>query len=186
MEQYLVWDLLDGSCSFWWDNWLGTGPLVWQFPAFTSHALVREFWQESWWNLPLIYQLFSEHMYHVAQSTSLAVEEGADSFLWSLSSSGNFEAAFIRLVLEGGSPTSWTCAHIWDPGLPMKISFFMWRVLGNRLPLREALFKLRVVGPFKCFCCSSSKFESLDHLFVDGEFTNMLRKYFEGRWGSFV
>ena len=28
VEQHIQWKLQTGNCSFWWDNWLGTGPLA--------------------------------------------------------------------------------------------------------------------------------------------------------------
>ncbi|XP_015078408.1 uncharacterized protein LOC107022255 [Solanum pennellii] len=52
VEQHIQWKLQAGNCSFWWDNWLRSGPLA----NFTSssnrlnNAKVADFWEEGRWS----------------------------------------------------------------------------------------------------------------------------------------
>ncbi|XP_015158404.1 uncharacterized protein [Solanum tuberosum] len=52
VESHIQWKLNSGIFSFWWDNWLGVGPLA-QFSADSNrfnNTTVAEFWHEGQWN----------------------------------------------------------------------------------------------------------------------------------------
>ncbi|KAG5580315.1 hypothetical protein H5410_050942 [Solanum commersonii] len=47
-EKHIQWKLRSGNCSFWWDNWLGVGPLA-QFSDDSqrfNNTTVADFWHE--------------------------------------------------------------------------------------------------------------------------------------------
>ncbi|XP_071918762.1 uncharacterized protein [Coffea arabica] len=69
-------------------------------------------------------------------------------------------------------------AGVWYPLLPVKISFFMMRVLRNRLLVASALGRLNVHGPSKCFCCLDPNSESLEHIFSEGDLAQFLWAFF--------
>lgn len=91
----------------------------------------------------------------------------------------------IMAILDSSPSSSRVLFGIWQSGLPLKFSFFMWRLLGNKLPVREVLFKFQVCGPSNCYCCSSPEIESLHHLFITSEIFNLIYKHFEGPLGIF-
>ncbi|XP_027171875.1 uncharacterized protein LOC113771496 [Coffea eugenioides] len=82
VEYFLLWDLSNGSCSFWRDNWTGMGPLAWKFPTLASSALVGEFWLGDHWNLPLLRQIVPPEICALAGCTFLATGKSSDSPLW--------------------------------------------------------------------------------------------------------
>ncbi|XP_049388167.1 uncharacterized protein LOC125852491 [Solanum stenotomum] len=53
VEEHIKWKLNSGNCSFWWDNWLGVGPLA-QFSTDGNrfnNTTVADFWVEGQWDL---------------------------------------------------------------------------------------------------------------------------------------
>lgn len=54
----------------------------------------------------------------------------------------------------------------------MKVSFFMFRLLLQKLPLGESLTKLGFHGASKCYCCSFPALETFDHVFSNGDFSS--------------
>ncbi|KAL3613865.1 hypothetical protein CASFOL_041939 [Castilleja foliolosa] len=48
----------------------------------------------------------------------------------------------------------------------------------NALPVDDKLSKLGVVGPFKCVCCKNGGYETLNHLFINGEQATQVWKHF--------
>lgn len=65
--------------------------------------------------------------------------------------------------------SSFMSSRIWHPALPIKISFFMMRVLVSRVPVMEVLQRFGVYGPSMCSCCSNPGVETMDHVFCTGE-----------------
>lgn len=53
--------------------------------------------------------------------------------------------------------------------VPFKISFFMWRLLKNKLPLDGNTQRFGIHTVSRCSCCSRPKEESRHHLFVEGD-----------------
>ena len=52
VEQHIQWKLQAGNCSFWWDNWLGNGPLA-HFTTSNNrfnNAKVANFWEDRRWS----------------------------------------------------------------------------------------------------------------------------------------
>lgn len=48
VEQHIQWKLQAGNCSFWWDNWLGSGPLTYLTSSNNrlNNSKVADFWEE--------------------------------------------------------------------------------------------------------------------------------------------
>ena len=42
---------MEGQISFWWDNWLGVGPLTWQFPHLAGMERVSDYWIGGVWEV---------------------------------------------------------------------------------------------------------------------------------------
>ncbi|XP_069145607.1 uncharacterized protein [Solanum lycopersicum] len=52
VEQHIHWRLQAGNCSFWWDKWLGTGPLA-QHTSNSNrfnNSTIADFWGNEEWN----------------------------------------------------------------------------------------------------------------------------------------
>nr|XP_027109142.1 uncharacterized protein LOC113729011 [Coffea arabica] len=95
--------------------------------------------------------------------------ESPDEVVWVSTTSGSFllSSAFHE-VRQARNP-SWIFSHIWLPQLPLKVSFFMLRLLMRRLPLDDILGKLGFQLPSNCFCCSMAAGDSIEHIFSTGQ-----------------
>ena len=101
-----------------------------------------------------------------------------DCAVWALTESGDFSIASSYVLLSRQTPSSFMFDKVWHPSVPIKISFFMVLLLRDRLPLASSLGRLQVYGPSKCFCCSASDSESLEHFFAEGELAQFLWTFF--------
>ncbi|XP_071926144.1 uncharacterized protein [Coffea arabica] len=109
----------------------------------------------------------------------------ADTMVWAPSISGVFSLASAYRVAHEGGNSSWLYSQLWLQELPIKISFFMLRLIGSRLLVMDRLHKLGIVGPSRCGCCLYPGQESLDHIFCTGEAAKRIWGYFEGVVGGF-
>ncbi|KAK4729618.1 hypothetical protein R3W88_022606 [Solanum pinnatisectum] len=58
VEENIQWKMNSGSCSFWWDNWLGIGPLA-RFSSSSNrlnNTKVADFWVNGQWNYEKLLQ----------------------------------------------------------------------------------------------------------------------------------
>ncbi|XP_019241871.1 PREDICTED: uncharacterized protein LOC109221894 [Nicotiana attenuata] len=53
VEKYIYWRLHTGNCSFWWDNWLGVGPLAYHRHegGRPGNVTVSHFWDNGQWSI---------------------------------------------------------------------------------------------------------------------------------------
>ncbi|XP_027171858.1 uncharacterized protein LOC113771481 [Coffea eugenioides] len=123
--------------------------------------------QNLWWEVRS--GQFSEIVTKVAP-----VGSTDDRAVWALTESEDFSIASTYVLLGSQTPSSFMFDRVWHPVIPIKISFFMIRLLRDRLPLASSLGRLQVYGPSKCFCCLASQSESLDHVFAEGELAQFL------------
>ena len=108
-----------------------------------------------------------------------------DSMVWAPSISGEFSLASAYWISREGGNSSWLYSRLWLPGLPLKVSFFMLRLVGFRLPVMDRLHKLGIHGPSRCFCCLYPCQESIDHIFCTRVAAKQIWGYFEGVIGGF-
>ena len=94
-KQHIQWNLNSRSCSFWWDNQLGIGPLA-QYSTTSnrsSNTIVAEFQTEGQWNWSKLIELApaSQHSYILA--TKISQQDLPDQAVWKLSNNGVFSCS---------------------------------------------------------------------------------------------
>ncbi|XP_071940080.1 uncharacterized protein [Coffea arabica] len=109
----------------------------------------------------------------------------ANTMVWAPSISGAFSLASAYRISQEGGNSSWLYSRLWLPGLSLKVSFFMLRLVGFRLPVMDRLHKLGILGPSRCFCCLYPCQESIDHIFCTGVAAKRIWGYFEEVIGGF-
>ncbi|KAH0644828.1 hypothetical protein KY284_032712 [Solanum tuberosum] len=180
VETHIHWKVKSGSCSFWWDNWLGIGPLAHYFSNSNRFNIVTisDFmeggngtWRKSFNKL------------HKLMCTTF----------WQLSSSCN-QASLINLLgasmlvvisralLHGMSLGSIDQkpkfnTYNWHKSIPFKCSFLLWRAVRGKLPTNESLTRF-AVGPSECYCCHTPGLDTIEHTFNSGIFANKVWKFF--------
>ena len=176
-EQNLWWLVRSGQCNFWFDNWLGSGPLCQRLQSVSDHP-VGDFVLNGRWNQQLLRRWVPDDIVSEIVTKSSPVGVADDCAVWALTESGDFSIASSYVLLGRQSPSSFMFSRVWHSLIPIKVSFFMVRLLRDRLPLASALGRLHVYGPSKCFCCSAPQSESLDHIFGEGDVAQFLWTFF--------
>lgn len=70
-------------------------------------------------------------------------------------------------------PKTWSDV-IWKAAVPPKISFFMWKLFHDAIPIDSKISQCGVQLASCCNCCTSSKCEDINHLLVDSELANYI------------
>ena len=91
-----------------------------------------------------------------------------DRLVWLSSANGEFTISFAWELVRRRNNISSAMKVDWNSMVPLKISFFGWRVLSNFLPLDYSLQRRGLPFVSRCLCCSSA-IATVQHLFIDGE-----------------
>ncbi|XP_071918841.1 uncharacterized protein [Coffea arabica] len=172
----------DGSCHFWYDNWLGSGALFLRAPVDLSLSFCN-FITNGHWDASLLSQTLLGDI--VPSILQYPVPDGgcADEVIWVPSTAGTFTLASAFRDVRQARNTSVISSKVWHPRLPLKVSFFMVCLLRGRLPLPDALCRLGFYLPSKCFCCHGASEESIEHVFAIGHVASEVWSYFGGLCG---
>ncbi|XP_027184008.1 uncharacterized protein LOC113782315 [Coffea eugenioides] len=90
-----------------------------------------------------------------------------DSMVWSPSANGLFSVSTAWETIRKRKKICLVTGFIWNAIVPIKLSFFVWRLIHNLLPLEENLQHKGFMLVSKCVCCQSGT-ESGLHVFLDG------------------
>lgn len=99
-------DVVGGDAIFWWDNWLGDGPLAWKLPTNASDMRIRDFWEQGAWDWERLRDLLPEKVVGQIASQRLGLSEGRDELYWRDSKVGMFSVALVYKRLRGSRVTS--------------------------------------------------------------------------------
>ena len=93
IEQHIQWKLQAGNCSFWWDNWLGSGPLA-QFTNNNNrfnNSKVADFWEAGKWSWSrLLEQAPASQLSKILTTEISPHQHLPDQALWNLNNHGGF------------------------------------------------------------------------------------------------
>jgi len=147
VEKHIQWKINNGSCSFWWDNWLGVGPLA-QFTTI-SHRLdnetIADFMANGQWNINKLIRLAPQNQLPAILSTQIQVQQAhPDLAVWNLNSNGLFTVSSAwDSIREKRTKTKFN-SYTWNRNIPFKCSFLLWRTIRGKLPTNEKLSKFGV------------------------------------------
>ncbi|XP_058775771.1 uncharacterized protein LOC131650046 [Vicia villosa] len=190
------------SIPFWFGRWLGGTAFRLLFPLVFSLStkklgFVNEMGSlegQCWsWDLHLQAEGLLENPLAVQEALELLdilggikpLEDGVDTSKWWPNADGVFSvkscATFLReRYLE--RPVEANCAAainlFWGTDVPSKIKIFGWRLMLNRLPVREQLAKRNVIHRDEdkiCVFCSAES-EDMEHLFFKCPFSKKIWK----------
>nr|XP_027082134.1 uncharacterized protein LOC113704429 [Coffea arabica] len=176
-ERHIGWIVRSGSANFWFDNWLGSGGLSDRLESVSDNKIV-DFVKQATWDVRSIAQWVPSEI--VAEIVRVDPPAGhlPDLMVWRPEHSGCFtiKSAF-NLVRRQSSPSPlFKC--IWHQGVPLRISFFLLRLLRDRLPLDGTLWKLGIHGPSRCVCCASPEVETTEYVFATGDLARQVWHFF--------
>ena len=96
--------------------------------------------------------------------------QGQDKMVWMLTSSGEFSIASAYELVRRVSSSSLLFPCVWHKSIPVKISFFMLRLLCFKLSFMQQLRGFGIQGPSWCFFCQDAlQEEDVDHVFCTSE-----------------
>ena len=185
VELSILWLVNEGECSFWYDNWLGSGALFLRV-ADTPHVSFAELVCNGSWNIYRLTQILPPEC--VANVVRLPVPRRGfpDEAVWMPTTSGKFSLASAYQEVRQVRNNSMAFSRIWQSSIPLKISFFMHRMLLRRLPLDDILGRMGFQLPSKCFCCVPATGEELEHVFSTGHLASQVWSYFQNMCGVVV
>lgn len=162
-EPYIRWMANTGNLSFWYDCWVGECSLA-SFIDFIpcTALLVKDVWIDGHWNIPMLHTLLPSHLVDAIAAISLDLS-CCDVPYWTLSRHGTFTLTSAWHHVHVPAIERPYFAYIWHASIPLKISFFMWRLFHSWLPLDVILQGKGIPLASKCQCCTHV--ETSDHCF---------------------
>ncbi|XP_071940011.1 uncharacterized protein [Coffea arabica] len=164
-----------------------SGSLCQQVENFGDHA-VADFVLNGSWNISMLHQWLPDSI--VSRIMQIRPPDifstRPDRMVWDLETTGSFSFSSTYNLVRQDSNISIFSSNIWLSALPVKISFFMIRMLSGRLPVMESLQRRGVCGPSRCSCCVNPAVESVDHVFCAGDVPRWVWNSFQVEAGDFV
>ncbi|KAK6803130.1 hypothetical protein RDI58_000914 [Solanum bulbocastanum] len=180
VENHIQWKIRDGSSSFWWDNWLGVGPLA-QYTTDRNrfnNDRISDFMQDGQWKMRKVLQLAPQQHVHRILAMQIRLQHGQkDQAVWKLNTNGNFSVSSAWNIIRDTRNKTKINANAWQKYIPFKCSFLLWRAIRNKLPTNEKLASFGV-EPNNCYCCSSPGADTIEHTFNTGNFAMRVWKHF--------
>ncbi|XP_060177861.1 uncharacterized protein LOC132607800 [Lycium barbarum] len=157
------------------------------FECDPTIILVKEIAEVGQWDEQLLRRILPGDLAdHIMQHINPPNENGqADKAFWKLDSRGKFTVGSAFQLLRQRKDPSNLYKQMWIKGLPIKISFFMWRLWTFKLPLDDKLKKWGHQFPSRCYCCQHPEVEDTSHVFLHLP-TEAIWKYFCGPVGIII
>ena len=185
-EQYIQWQLNSGNCSFWWDNWLGTGSLAQHTNRNIrfNNSKVADFWENGNWNWrKLEEQAPTTHLTNIMATAIPSQQQKPDQAVWRLDSHGKFSCHSAWEEIRSKKPKNRFFNLLWHNSIPFKASFLLWRAIKRKLPTNEKLTNIGI-EPSHCFCCiDRAGMDSIEHIFNSGQFASRVWSFFAASAG---
>ncbi|XP_027166413.1 uncharacterized protein LOC113766418 [Coffea eugenioides] len=178
MELSMLWLLNGGGCDFWYDNWVGSGGLFLRAPVVPASSFADVMTNGAWDSGRLL-QILPSGIVDLVMKTPVPSGRGTDQVVWMPTKSGAFTLASAYQEERQGRTSSLVLSRIWQARIPLKVSFFMLRLLMRRLPLDNVLGEMGFKLASKCFCCVDATGETLEHVFSTGQLALEVWNYFQ-------
>ncbi|KAK4716606.1 hypothetical protein R3W88_014944 [Solanum pinnatisectum] len=171
IDQEIWWEPRCGRSSLWYDIWSQLGALYYVLPI--NHNLdenieeVNQITINGRWNFTLLKKLFTEEVCKKILKVlgNYLVAEDKYVTWWMPNAKGRFTVRSSWEIVRHRKEPQEGIMNIWEKGIPLKVSFMMWRVWMQRIPIGEVLVKFRITDSVICYCCDQNVQESFTHLF---------------------
>jgi hypothetical protein len=165
---------------FWEDRWLGSQPLMTQFPSLYNivpkkSATVASVFETVPLNVSFQRALVGENLrlWHLLVLRVAQVELCGenDRFKWDLSVTGHFSVRSMYRALLNNNHVSYN-KTLWSLKVPLKIKIFMWYLIRGVVLTKDNLLRHNWHGDRKCAFCYSD--ETIQHLFFDSHYAQFM------------
>ncbi|KAH0761423.1 hypothetical protein KY290_017496 [Solanum tuberosum] len=145
MDQEIWWEVRNGHSSIWYDNWTQLGSLNYWLPI--SHSIdenfeeVKQFKEDDGWNYTLIENMCTEQVSQQVHNVLKNVQwsEERDKPWWMPNQNGKFSVKSAWEIFRQRKEKKENIMCIWEKGIPFRISFLLWRIWFQRIPIGEVL-----------------------------------------------
>ncbi|XP_019265849.1 PREDICTED: uncharacterized protein LOC109243378 [Nicotiana attenuata] len=178
-EKAIIWRLHSGSSSFWWDKWLGDGPLALQRTTRgrPGKLTISYFWEGDQWNLQKLNEIAPPHKIpQIIQTTIHFSPNTPDKAIWKPTITGKFTCASAWELLRTKRQPNISNIMTWHKKIPFKWSFCLWRALRNKLPTDDRVLMFSNPTVSRCVCCSTYANETVENIFSLGNFARIVWK----------
>ncbi|GER51122.1 RNA-directed DNA polymerase (reversetranscriptase)-related family protein [Striga asiatica] len=138
VDPWIHWLTGDGNISFWHDRWCQYSPLSSLATHTRSNLLVREVWNGTGWNIPLLQTLLPSHV--IDSITVFPTHLPSSPPIWKLSSNGSFSFKSAWQAIRTPRSPNPIFRHIWSSLFTPTISTFMVRLLSFWISTPDGLF----------------------------------------------
>ncbi|KAL4583053.1 hypothetical protein LXL04_007617 [Taraxacum kok-saghyz] len=167
--------------SFWLESWAGPVALKEKYPQLYAldsikHCLVMDRFQISggegifsweWSRPPGSASELAEFVACCGEVSTFGFSPSSDKWIWGGYPTGTFSVRSLRSLWVSNTFSSLDYVHNWNNLVPLKLNFFGWRAVLNRLPSKTELIKRGVaLSSSVCGTCGVAE-ESVDHLLRD-------------------
>ena len=99
VELSMLWLIQDGSCNFWFDNWLGSGALFLHGPI-AANLSFHDFITQGHWNVQSLFQTLPQKIIPAILDKPVPTEHQSDEVVWIAATSGSspWHRLFMRYV----------------------------------------------------------------------------------------
>ncbi|XP_055803989.1 uncharacterized protein LOC129873024 [Solanum dulcamara] len=195
IDQKIWWEPMCGQASLWFDNWTQLGTLYDIIP--TNQDLdptldeVNQLTLNGRGNENMMLELFNNEVCEHVQKAlgDYQVSEERDMPWWVSNPKGKFSVGSAWEILRNRNDPQEGIMNIWEKGIPFKVSFLVWRIWPQRIPIGEVRIRNRIIDSTLCGCCENNAQESFNHLFFFCPDANFLWRWFRGAaglQGSFI
>lgn len=176
------WKVGRGNISFWYDNWNSD----FDFDPFADGDdwdMLSDFWQEDHWNFEAIIPKLGVDLTQYTIKHAPIISDDKDTALWKLTKSEAFTVKSAWHFIRRRGTFDLLVNGVWDSAMPNQNKILICKLLHVILPTDLMIKRRRYQLASKCICCVRSNEESLHHLFIEGELTSSLWKYFGTLFG---
>lgn len=176
LSEGLCWKVGDGACiNTFEDIWLsGPRSCLTPIPDCASFSKVKSLMVHGRWNIPLIQQIFSPHIYQKIISISISPTNRKDARYWKFDPKGKYSVRDGYKAALGlyEQPSSCSDPHqkswwkfLWWLSIPPKVRIFWWRAFNNIIPTEQNLLAHHVPVTERCTMCQFNWDTSIHALF---------------------
>lgn len=138
--------------------------------------LVKDVAEAGQWNERYIRNLLPQNLveYILHKINPPKYEEESNRPYWKLESTGKFTMTSAFHHIRQRQEVNKVYNYIWTKGMPIKISFFMWKLWKAKVPLDDTLRRWGIQFPSRCYCCEDPKTENRAHVFLQSSTAQMV------------
>ncbi|WRX14697.1 Reverse transcriptase domain - like 10 [Theobroma cacao] len=178
------WRIGKGNLFFWHDCWMGDQPLVNSFPLFRNDmSTVHNFFNGHNWDVDKLKLYLPMNLIdEILQTPFDRLQD--DVAYWALTSNGDFSTWSAWEAIRLRQSPNVLCSLFWHKSIPLSVSFFLWRVFHNWIPVDLRLKEKGFHLASKCVCCNSE--ETLIHVLWDNPIAKQVWNFFSNFFQIYV